>query len=488
MTTLARAIAVLGAVSVIGTATQVAKGKLGAELLGAAGVGVLSQLTTLYSLLFVIAGLGFFNGMMRQITEAVKDGDGSQARAQMNSVTLFLGAASLIITVGCIAGSAWISDLLFGDGGARAPYVALVVLAVPIAVQQRVFRAFLNATRDLRAISRAQVAADVGSVVLFAIGAWMFGIWGAIFAFIGMHALLCLGMVTFAVRSGGVGLALPDLRRFSWAEIVPNFGYGANGLIMTAVASGTMIMVTRMAISHGGLAEAGIFSVAFKIATVYLGALYAAAGAYYFPTLVRISDTRSLEQEANQAVALYMAILPPVIVGLIVFGDFLIPLLFSEEFRPAVIVMSGLLFGDIFRVASETMGLTLLARRHLLPYTSLYLVYAAGFVGLAGWLIPTRGLTGIAIAYVAMHTANFIFVLVACHRSLGIRLTREGLQSFALAILVVGPTVFAEFLGATLLTKFAVAAGTGLLWLALSWRLPEFSRLRAAAQRGLRLQ
>ena len=165
MAGLARAIAVLGAVSVIGTVTQVAKGKLGALLLGAAGVGVLNQLTTLYSLLFIVAGLGFFNGMIRHITLAVKDGDGGRARAQMNSVCLFLGATSLVITIGCLLASGWISDLLFADRGERAAYVALVVLAVPIAVQQRVFRAYLNAMRDLQGIARAQTAADVTSVV-----------------------------------------------------------------------------------------------------------------------------------------------------------------------------------------------------------------------------------------------------------------------------------------------------------------------------------
>jgi O-antigen/teichoic acid export membrane protein len=480
---LARAIAVLGAVSLIGTATQVAKGKFGALLLGAAGVGVFNQLTAFYGLLFIGAGLGFFNGMMRQITLAVKDG--SSARAQMNSVCLFLGATSLVITIACLLASGVISDLLFADGGERAPLVALVVMAVPVAVQQRVFRAYLNAVHDLKGISRAQVTADVSSVAMFAAGAWFYGIWGAIASFVGMHVLLLLGMAFHTVKGGGVGLAFPRPRYFKWSEVKVNFGYGINGLLMTAAASGTAIVVGRMIISTYDLAQAGIFSVAFKVATVYLGALYAAAGSYYFPMLVRLNERSEMEGEANRAVALYMTILPPVMLILIAFGDILIPLLFSDEFRPAVLVMAGLLLGDLLRVTSETMGLTLLAREKLLPYTGLYLLYTAGFIALAWWLLPRLGLLGVAYAYIAMRVLDFVLTMLACRRSLGIGLTGIGGMPLLLALLAVAPVTVAETLGAPLPFKLGLAIATGLVWLALSWKLPEPAKLRTALLKKL---
>ncbi|MHA6334524.1 oligosaccharide flippase family protein [Qipengyuania sp. CAU 1752] len=486
MAGLARAFAILGAVSVIGTMTQVGKGKLGAVLLGAAGVGVLNQLTTFFGLLLIFSGFGFFNGMIRRITLAVKEGGNREARAQMNSVALFLGAASLVIAAAGLLASATISDLLFTDDGRRAHLVALVILAVPIAVQQRIFRAYLNATRDLKAISRAQIFADLSSVGIFAIGAWQFGIWGAIAAFVGMHALLLLGMGLFAVRSGGWGLALPDPRRFAWSEIGSNFGYGINLLIMASAASGTAIVIGRMIISNYDLAHAGIFAVAFKVATVYLGALGATAGSYYFPTLVGLENREDLEQEANRAVALYMAVLPPVMIGLIALGDIVIPLLFSEEFLPAVLVMAGLLLGDLFRVTSEAMGLTLLAQEKLVHYTGLFLLYTAGFITVSWILLPGWGLVGVAIAYIAMRALDFVLVLGVCRKLLGIRLNRTGAWPFALAVLAVAPIALAQFLGASLPLKLVLALAVGIAWLVLSWNLSEFAALREKALRRLK--
>lgn len=479
MAGLGRAIMVLGAVSVIGTATQLAKGKLGAVLLTASGVGVLSQLTLLYGLLFIVAGFGFFNGIMRQITIAVKAGDNRLARAQINSVILFLGPSSVLISALCLSQAGRLSDLLFDDGGARADLVSIVALAVPIAVQQRIFRAYLNSTRDLKAIARAQSGADLASVAIFAIGAWQYGITGAAIAFVAMHALLLLGMLGFSVRSGGWGLVLPNPRHFRWGEIVPNFGYGINGLIVTATASASAILIGRMIISVGDLAQVGIFSVAWKVSTVYLGALYAAAGSYYFPKLIALDSVGEVEAEANSAVALYMMILPPIIAGLIVFDGLLISTLFSPEFLPATIVMAGLLFGDLIRVTSETMGLTLLARKRLVSYTGAYLIYAGGFVGLSAWLLPQYGLVGIAVSYVFMQATNLLLTLSACRFSLGVGMTRTALRPFLLALCAIAPLVAAEFLGLGTGPKLAIGAVSGLIWLGANWRTPQMTQLRS---------
>lgn len=483
MSSLGRAILVLGAVSVIGTATQIAKGKLGAVLLGASGVGMLSQLTLLYSLLFVVAGLGFFTGIMRQIALVVNSGDNRLARAQMNSVCLFLGITALVLTIAALTQATWISDILFGDGGARADLVSLVILAVPIAVQQRVFRAYLNATRNLKGISRAQVTADVTSVFLFAVCAWQFGIQGAVYAFVAMHAVLLLGMLIASVRTGGIGLAIPDPRRFRWSEITPNFGYGINGLIMAVTASASAIIIGRMIISFYDLAQAGIFSVAWKVATVYFGALCAASASYYFPTLVQLESEGEIEREANHAIALYMTILPPLMAGLLVFSTPLIEIMFSREFLPAAVVMAGLLFGDIFRVTAEAMSLTLLARKKLVSYTGIYLLYSFGFVGLSWLLLPGYGLPGVAVSYILMQIVSFSLILLACRFTLGVRVNILGLRPFLAALFLVAPLALSEFMQVSFVVKFSLSVVLISIWFAANWNTGEMERIRSKIYR-----
>jgi antigen flippase len=483
MVSLTRAIAVLGLVSMVGTATQVAKGKFGAVLLGAPGVGVLNQLTMLFGMLLILGGLGSFNGVIRHVADAAKDGDEVAVRSQIISVTIFLGIFSLMITVGCVFASKPISHLLFADGGQRDDLVALMLLAVPVAVQQRIFRAYLNATRDVKGISRSQLVADISSVFLFALFAWALGIHGAVLAFISMHILLLVGTGYFAWRSGGKELLIPDPRYFTWTQISRNVGYAATGLIRTFAASGTIILIGRAIIQQHGLAQAGIFAVAWKVGTVYLGALYAAAGSYYFPTLVATRDDAALGREASGAVSLYMSVVPTCMVMLIVFGDILIPLLFTREFGPAVLVMTLLLLGDIFRVTSEALGLTLLARRKLVAYTGAYLFFSGAFLILSWRMLPDLGIVGVAGAYLIVHVVNLGVVSACVGNYFKLRPDRTAVAAFVLALAFVAPVVGLQWSGVGLVEKLSVTFLLGAGWLALSWRRSQFRQL---ANSGLR--
>jgi len=73
VSSLGKAFAFFTGASIIGSFTQVIKGKITAVLLGTEGVGVLNQLTSLWSLFSAVASLGFYNGMLRHLAPAWAD-------------------------------------------------------------------------------------------------------------------------------------------------------------------------------------------------------------------------------------------------------------------------------------------------------------------------------------------------------------------------------------------------------------------------------
>ena len=94
MSSLGKAFAFFTGASMIGSLTQVIKGKLTALFLGPEGVGVLNQLTNLWSLFSVIASLGFYNGMLRHLAPAWSDGDRITFQRHMSSnILLMMGTA-----------------------------------------------------------------------------------------------------------------------------------------------------------------------------------------------------------------------------------------------------------------------------------------------------------------------------------------------------------------------------------------------------------
>lgn len=422
---LGRAIGLFTGSSIIGSLTQVAKGKLSALLLGAAGVGIVSQLTTMFSLVSTVSGFGFYNGMARHMAQHWRKEEYEAFRTHMSSSACFLFASALFFSIlGCLF-SAEISDTLFDDAGERRALVCIVLIATPFFVMGQVYRAMLNATRSVNWLVKARITADVLSVIALAIFLWFFGIVGAILGFISLHALF-LATTMWATRKAiGLAYVAPKPASFAKAEIRRNVGFGINGLIAVATGIITTLIVSRWIITDLGATENGLFAMAFKVGTVYLGGLSAAAGGYYFPTMAASETDEEMFGHVNGTLKLYLFIIAPAVVVLMAGGDVMMYALFSAEFVPAAALLLLMLPADLFRITSETVGLALIAKKRLVTSTSFYLIWASTYSGLALYLMPDFGLVGVATAYFLSQLLNAIFLLCATRAVLGYRMSSD---------------------------------------------------------------
>jgi PST family polysaccharide transporter len=283
----------------------------------------------------------------------------------------------------------------------------------------------LNATRLVSWLVRARIAADVLSVVVLAVLIIPFGLKGAIVSYIGLHVLYLTFTAIFAAKSIGREYVVPRFSMFKWAETKINAGYGINGLIAVAIGIVTTIIVSRWIISSLDLAANGIYTMALKVATVYLGGLSAAAGGYYFPTLSAAKSDAELHAHVNETLSHYMYLIPPIIVLLAAFSDILIRVLFTVEFLPAALLLLFMLPGDLFRITAETVGLPLVVKRRFVFSTGLYLVWAVTYLCLVLWLLPLHGVLGVAIAYLVSQVINACLLLTVAGLVLRYRMSRD---------------------------------------------------------------
>jgi O-antigen/teichoic acid export membrane protein len=477
----AKAIALFSAGSIIGTLTQVAKGKLGAVLLGPEGTGVINQLTNAWNLLYSLAGLGFYNGIVRRIAEARSADDREALARQLSTSLIFL---SLVASLGAVLSAALarpISNALFDDRGQHASLVAITLISVPFAIMAQTYRGLLSGCQLVRPIVTAQVVSDVLGLVLFAILVLRLDLFGAALAFSGLQ-LLKLALQIAAVRRALPGTAiLPRAATFSWREVGTNAGYGINGLFMVAVGVLTIVIVSRWIIATRGLGDNGIFSVAWKVASVYFGAIYASASSFYFPSLVACRDDEDLQARVNEAISLYFYLLPPLIISLMAFGEDLMVLLFSPEFSSAAALLLFLLPGDLFRVLAEAMGMAFLARRRLLAYTLTYVLWASAFLALSWTLLPRYALMGVAAAYLASQVISAVAVYVCARRSFSFSFAWPALRSMAAGILAVAVAAGALSQAPAPLWRYAQGAAILAIWFALAWTDARFRELATQA-------
>jgi PST family polysaccharide transporter len=94
----------------------------------------------------------------------------------------------------------------------------------------------------------------------------------------------------------------------------------------------------------------------------------------------------------------------------ILFRDFFITLVYTEEF----LVISSLLFfqilGDIIKINSWVLGNLILAKVHVKTFIGVQIGWSLTFFILSISLIPKLGFVGIAVAYLISYILHFLFM------------------------------------------------------------------------------
>jgi len=461
--------------SVVGTATQVMKGKLTALYLGAEGVGVYNQISLCFTLMLTVCVLGFPNGITRTISVQHDAKNGEELVVQLSSPFFFLGLLSIFVAgIGALfAGQ--ISNFLFVDNGERATLVALVLAGVPLAVAGNIYKALLNGTRSVRTLVRARMSADIASVVVFAGLLIPFGITGAVLGFASLQGIY-LVLITYGARGELGNLGVPRFNAFRWDAVKQNFGYGLHGLIVAAAGSLTILILSRWIIDKNGLADSGLFNVAYKVATVYLAGVYAAASGYYYASVVRADTDKDLAKEIDNAIFVYMSLIPPIVVALMAGGEVLLYVLFSKEFIPAAFLLLIFLPADIFRLVAEIIGQALVAKRKLAVSIVLYLSWLGIYTTTAYFLIGDYGITGVALGYLIGQLSICILMLIVGKRVLSFSPNARSWRFIIRGALVAIICAFVTYSIDNPLWKIAAGGALIAVWFGLSALESDFRR------------
>jgi len=436
---LARAFTALSGASAFSMAAQLVRGKLAAVLLGPAGVGVFNQLSVMWNLFQIGGSMGAFNGLVQHGTEALVADDQEGLRRLASTWTLLLAVVSCLFAAAGVIAAAPLSDLLLNDGGRHAGLVALILLSIPFGVTSQVYRALLSASRSVGQLVKAQVFSDLGAAVIFVALIFPFGLRGAVLGFMSTHLLFFLLTAVSVRKAVGPGLVIPRPRRFSWALVRSNIGFGASGIMMIALSNLSVLLVSRMIIGWLGIDSSGIFSNAWRIASVYLGAVTTTAISYYLPTLTRSESNQAMSSEVNATLRFYLYLLPPVMAVIMTGGEPIVWLILSSKFLAVAPLLLIFVPAELMRIMAETMSVPLLARRKILPFTLLSAGQACVFVAGAALLLPSLGLIGAATAYALATSTAAVTTYFVCRSSFAIRLERGTFKTLlrALALLIV---------------------------------------------------
>ena len=461
--TILRSSSIIGGAQAIKIAVGLVKMKVVAVLLGPAGVGLVGLYMNLMQTAATIAALGIGNTGTRQIALAHAEG-GDQAAGRTRR-TLFWGTLGLALIGAALfwLASGWIARVILADP-AMSTDVAWLSMGVALSVACGSQGALLAGLRRIGDLARIDIASGVIGAALGVLALWLWGARGLIAMLLAAPAATFLVGYVYVARLGppaGPAARLPEMAREWRAMLILGFAFMLSGLVTTLGHLAARTLVQR----ELGPEALGQFQAAWAIGMTYLGFVLGAMATDYYPRLTAtITDAVAATRLVNEQTEVALLLCAPALLALLGLAPWVITLLYSAEFGPAVDILRWQLLGDILKVMSWPLGFILLAtgagRTFVLTEMLGIGVFVLGvFIGL-----PLIGVTATGIAFLALYIAYLPIVWWFGGRRIGFRWSRavkaQALVVIAAAVAVDVTARWSDMAGALLGT--ALAAGLGL--------------------------
>ncbi|MFU8866218.1 MAG: oligosaccharide flippase family protein [Rhodobacterales bacterium] len=425
--------AIIGSAQAVRIVITILRAKVVAVLLGPSGIGLLSMFNNLREMASLGAGLGLSSSGVRELSAAKGEPETlSRVRRVLLGALLIQGVIAMaLIWIARVPVAEW----LLGSAD-HATEVGLVGVAVFLFLLGSSQTTLLQGMRHIGDLGRVTVwGTFVGTLVGLG-GVVILGESGLIWLILAPPATGILIALRYTLR-----LPPPDTVRMTpgdiWRAWLPMVKLGVVFMIGSLVTIATLLLVRAWITQELGLEAAGYFAAAWSITMIYVGFLLQAMGADYFPRLTAvIRDRDAAMQLMNDQIQLALALGGPLLLILIGCAPWLIRLLYSPAFDPAVTILQWQTVGNVFKLASWALSFAFVAAARSGIFLLLEIAFNVFFIGFLFFGLPLLGLSIVGTGFLFSYIFYFMIVAFLAHRLQGFRWQPLSLRLLGLHVLL----------------------------------------------------
>lgn len=425
-----KATSLFGGVQVYQILIGIIKSKFVAVLLGPAGMGIQGLYQSALQLIQGISSLGLSQSAVRDVSEANGTGDAyriGRKVAVLRRLVWYTGLLGLIATALL---SPILSKTTFGNYDYTLPFIVLSVtlLLDQLSAGQRVV---LQGLRRLKYLAKASaIGSTVGLIVSVPLY-YLLGVQGIVPTLI-LHSVTSLLLSWWFSRRVNIE-KVSVTHRESLVEGRTMLRMGIAMSMTTILGTATAYLLRSFIRYDGGEDQVGLFVAGFYIMNYYTGLVFNAMGTDFYPRLAAVNkDNQKCKTIINQQGEIALLIIGPLLLGCLIFMPFIIRLLYSQEFLPAMDYIFGATVGMLFKAASWVISYSFVAKGEAKLFiwneligttvtTSLYLIgyllwglLGLGFgvsVGFTYYLLQVFIIAKKRYDFAFMRSFKFIFVV-----------------------------------------------------------------------------
>lgn len=389
--------------------------KLLAIYVGPAGYALLGQFQNAITMITTFAS-GAINTGVTKYTAEYYDNTGLQQKVWSTAGTIIF-SGTIISSILIISFSKLLALWFLKDKHYWSIFFVFALMLV-FFVLNSLLLAILNGKKEIGRYVIANISGSVFALFITTILVIQFGLYGA---------LIALG----TYQAVAFFVTLPLCYRADWFKLSFLFGHFDKKIAKNLAKYTLMTLTTAVClpISHifirqylgqrFGWEFAGYWEAMWRLSSAYLLLVTTTLGVYYLPRLSELRDPFAIKKEILQG---YKLILPATIfcaLLMYLLRDFIINLLFTQEFYPVRDLFLGQVIGDVLKIGSWILAYLMLGKTMMKQFILTEIMFSVTFYFAVVIMTTIWGFEGVAWAYALNYLVYWIVMYFFVFKNLG---------------------------------------------------------------------
>lgn len=402
-----KATSLFGGVQVLNILISLVRSKFVAVFLGPLGMGIAGLLNATINVIAELTKLGLDTSAVKEIAlfHTKDDEKLLVIISALKRIIWFTGILSLVFT---LVFSSFLSELTFGNTDYTWAFL-WISMALLFRQLTNGELAILQGLRKLKFLAKSNLYASFLSLFFVIPLYYYFRIDGIVPAII-ISAILSYGFSKYfsnKVKLKSVKLSHKEAFKAGRPMLKLGVMLSIRSSIALLSAYAIQIFISR----EGGVDQVGFYLAGFVIINSYVGIVFNAMQADYFPRLSAIvDDPEQLRHTVLHQAVIAVLIITPIIIIFFALAPTAIRLLYSEEFLLIQVFVSWGMFGTLFKAVSWSMGYVILAKGDSKLFIKTAILFNAMFVTILILGYYFYGLLGVGIGFFCYYILHLIMV------------------------------------------------------------------------------
>ena len=273
----------------------------------------------------------------------------------------------------------------------------------------------INGLKEIDTLVKINILQSIYSLILTTYLIYCYGLSGALIASVTNQSVIFLLVIWMLRRHLIINFKYFN-SKFNKVQAKKLAKFGLMTLTSAITVPLSHLIIRNYIITSMGWESAGYWQAIWYVSNTYLMVVTTTLGVYYLPRLSELNDKNEIRSEILQG---YKIIMPIVIISstvVFILKDYIIRLLFTENFNTVHDLFFWQLIGDVIKIAAWLISYLMLAKSMTKIFIITEIIFNINFIFISIFMLKQFGLIGVTYSFALNYLIYFITVILLTRR------------------------------------------------------------------------